>query len=100
MPATAATSDAADDARPCLRLLAGARRLDGLFGAPRRLAVLLAARLLAARLRLILVIVLARGGRGRRRRLVGGDAAFALQDLAGLAFDRADAAGMLGKFAD
>ena len=94
-PATAA----AHDARPRNGLLAGARRFRRRPCPPRFLALGLAAGLLAPRPRVLLVFILARGGR-RRLRLLIGDAGLALQRFAALAFDRADAGGMLGKFRD
>ena len=94
-PATAA----AHDARPCNGLLAGTLRFRRGPRSPRFLAVGLAAGLLATRPRVLLVFILARGG-GRRLRLFVGDAGLALQRFAALAFDRADAGAVLGKFRD
>ena len=96
LPPPAAT---AHDARPRHGLLAGARRFRRRPCPPRFLAIGLAARLLAPRPRVLLVFILARGG-GRRLRLLIGDAGLALQRFAALAFDRADAGGVLGKFRD
>jgi hypothetical protein len=100
--AAAATTTTTHDARPRHGLLADARGLRRRTCATRFLAIGLTARLLAPRTRVLLVFVLARGGRRRAFRffigLPVGNAGLAPERLAARAFDRADAAGMLGKF--
>src|SRR4051794_31912316 len=96
----AATSAAADDARPGNGLLAGARfRSRRRTCPPRFLTLGLTAGLLAPRPRVFLVFILARGN-GRRLRLFIADAGLAFQHFAGLAFDQADAGAMFGEFRD
>src|SRR6187399_692962 len=90
---------AAHNARPCNGLLARAHGFRRRPRPPRFLAIGLAARLLAPRPRVLLVFILARGNR-RRFRLLVGDAGLTLQRFAALAFDRADAGGVLGQFCD
>src|SRR5436190_1814009 len=111
----ASATTAAYDAGPGKNLLAGAgcfgpcppwlfslRLAVRLFAARSRivLVVVLAARLFAARPRGVLVVVVAaRGGRGCRRFLAG-DAGLSLCRLACLAFERADAGGLLAQIGD
>src|SRR5262249_35801393 len=94
-----AAATAAHNARPRNRLLADARHFRRGPCPPRFLAIGLTAALLAAWPCVFLVFVLARGRR-RRLRLRVGDASFALQRFAALAFDRADAGAMLGESRD
>src|SRR5262249_14470806 len=96
-----ATATAADDAWPGKSLLARTRRLGLARLLLRPRLVLVAVRLLlAASARIVFVVVLARGGRRRRLRLLVGDANFTLQCFAGLAFKRADARGALGELSN
>src|SRR4051794_25799822 len=89
--ATTTTSAAAHDARPGNGLLAGARfRSRRRTCPPRFLTLGLTAGLLAPRPRVFLILVLARGGGGRLRLLVG-DAGLTLRRFAALAFQWADA---------
>src|ERR1035437_8511633 len=96
----AATAPTADNTRSGNGLLSGTRCFGRWLRSPWLFALLFTVRLFPARLCIVLVIVLASRGSCRRRRFLHSYAAPTFRRLACLAFERANATGLLGQIGD